>query len=59
MEEDKRTIHEWENEFGVTIIFPEGFNLSDPNLFERKMSREEFEEGMLESSVTFKAKNKN
>lgn len=47
----KKTIKEWEKEFNVTILDPDGFDRSDPNLKERLFYREEFLAGMARSTV--------
>ena len=51
-----KTIGEWEKIFNVRIVDPDGFDRSDPKLRERKFTREEFEKGMMHSSILQKAR---
>ena len=46
----KKTIDEWGKEFKVMVIDPDGFDRTDPKLRERKFTREEFINGMIQSS---------
>ena len=48
---ERKTISQWEEIFNVRIIDPDGFDRSDPKLRERKFTREEFEKGMMLSSI--------
>ena len=51
MTEEKKTIPEWEEEYGVDILDPDGFDRSDPNLYEKKFTKEEFEEGLMYCTI--------
>lgn len=53
--EDKRTIAEWEKEFKLKILDPDGFDRKDPDLHTRLFTREEFGAGMLASTVDMSA----
>ena len=48
---ERKTISQWEEIFNVKIIDPDGFDRSDPKLMECKFTREEFEKGMMLSSI--------
>jgi len=48
---DKRTIPEWEKEFKVKIYDPDGFDRKDRDLYKRLFTREEFERGMMRSTL--------
>ena len=48
----KHTIREWEKIKGVKILDPDGFNRKDPNLMERLFTEQEFNEGMMLSTVS-------
>ena len=48
---ERKTISQWEEIFNIRIIDPDGFDRSDPKLRERKFTREEFEKGMMLSSI--------
>jgi hypothetical protein len=48
----KYTIREWEKIKGVKILDPDGFDRKDPNLMERLFTEQEFNEGMMLSTVS-------
>ena len=50
----KMTIGEWEKIFNVKILDPDGFDRTDRYLREREFTREEFEQGMILSSIEAK-----
>jgi hypothetical protein len=52
--EERKTIKEWEPIFQVEIYDPDGFDRTDPDLYSRKFTREEFEQGMLMSTCISK-----
>lgn len=47
-----RTIKEWSEITGVIILDPDGFDRSDPRLSERLFTFQEFEKGMMESTIS-------
>ena len=47
----KRTIKEWEEALRVNILDYDGFDRQDINLFAKKISKEEFEEGLVQCTV--------
>lgn len=47
---EKKTINEWEKIFDVQILDPDGFDRTDPNLYDREFTREEFQHGMMLST---------
>lgn len=47
----KLTIKEWESLLKVNILNYEGFDKSDPLLFEKKISKEDFEAGLVKCTV--------
>lgn len=59
--DELRTIAGWEQEtwvihgreYKVRVIDPDGFDRSDPELFTKLYSREQFEQGMLGSMCRF------
>ncbi len=48
---DKRTINEWEKEFKVKIYDPDGFDRTDKDLYKQLFTKEEFQKGMMLSSL--------
>ena len=54
MSKEKKTIPEWEKEYDVEILDPDGFDRSDHNLYEKKFTKEEFEEGLMYCTIQFK-----
>lgn len=49
----KKTIAEWERELNVRVIDPDGFDRSDPDLYKRKFTSEEFRRGVMTSTCQF------
>ena len=47
----KKTIPEWEEVLKVKILDPDGFDRTDPLLYERGFTKEEFEEGLVQSTI--------
>ncbi len=47
----KRTIDEWGEVFGVRVLDPDGFDRTDPNLWERKFTKDEFFKGAVASTI--------
>jgi hypothetical protein len=52
--EERKTIKEWEPIFNVEIYDPDGFDRTDPDLYSRKFTKEEFEKSMLMSTCISK-----
>lgn len=50
----KHTIKEWSEIKGVVILDPDGFDRKDPDLMERTFTEQEFNEGMVGSTVAVK-----
>ena len=53
---EKHTIFEWEEITGIKILDPDGFNRKDPKLYSRLFTKEEFEKGVIFSTIEWKAK---
>ena len=49
--EKAKTINEWSKEFDVEIMDPDGFNRTDKYLYERYFTKDEFQKGMLQSTL--------
>lgn len=49
--EIKHTIREWSEITGVTVLDPDGFDRSDPLLWERVFTLKEFEQGLMQSTI--------
>jgi len=47
----KKTIPEWEEEFKVSVLDPDGFDRKDPNLMKKKFTKEEFLDGLITSTI--------
>jgi hypothetical protein len=52
---EKKTINEWEKVFDVVIYDPDGFDRSNPNLYNELFTRDEFLKGMYLSTIMMKA----
>lgn len=52
---DRRTIHEWEQAYGLYILDMDGFDTSDPELYNRTLTRAEFEHGLADCTVIRKS----
>lgn len=50
----KKTINGWEEIFKITILDPDGFDRTDPKLYERLFTRDEFLEGASGSTMFLK-----
>lgn len=50
MEEPKLTIEEWEIIFHIKIYDPDGFNRTNPNLYNEKFTFQEFLDGQAKST---------
>jgi hypothetical protein len=51
-EEDKKTIEEWEEIKQIKILDPDGFDRTDDKLYDRKFTEEEFDKGLMFSTVS-------
>lgn len=51
--EVKKTIEEWQKEFGVIIMDPDGFDRSDMKLYERTFTKEDFENRLPACTILF------
>lgn len=49
--ETKKTIKAWEKELGVTILDPDGFDHTDPKLYKKEFTKEEFLQGIYLSTT--------
>lgn len=49
-----KTIEQWSKIKNVTILDPDGFDRTDPNLFTNKYTEEEFFYGMIQSTCVIK-----
>lgn len=49
--EERKTIAEWGEQFGVQVMDPDGFNRRDPHLHRRKFTLLEFNHGYLRSTI--------
>lgn len=47
----KKTLEEWALQKGIEILDPDGFGRTDPDLYKRKMTEEEFEESVVYSTI--------
>lgn len=48
---DRKTIREWEQEYGIFILDLDGFDKTDPKLYERLFSQSEFEQAAAECTI--------
>jgi len=48
---EKKTLAEWEEEYNIEILDPDGFNRRDPYLYHRKYTREQFLRGLSLSTI--------
>ena len=46
-----RTIEQWSDIKGIRIIDPDGFDRTDPKLYEKLFTEEEFEKGLLNCTI--------
>lgn len=53
MGDELKTIEEWEKEFDIKIYDPDGFDRSDPHLYERLFSKQEFIDRSMYSTCIF------
>jgi len=51
MAKERKTIKQWQEEFGIIIHDPDGFDRSDPDLMNKKFTKEEFEKGAMLSTI--------
>lgn len=49
--DEKKTIEEWAEEFDVKVLDPDGFDRTDPNLYNKKFTIEEFKKGLMSSTI--------
>jgi hypothetical protein len=49
--EVKKTIAEWEKEFGVVILDADGFDRTDKKLYERKFTAGDFEFRLMNCTI--------
>lgn len=47
----EKTIKEWEKEYDFRILDPDGFDRSDPNLYSKQFTREEFEKKAVSCTI--------
>ncbi len=48
---DLRTINEWEKEFNVKILDPDGFDRMDKKLYERLFTKEQFNKALFTCTI--------
>ena len=53
---NQKTINEWSDEFDVEIMDPDGFDRTDKYLYERYFTEDEFQKGMVQSTLIANAK---
>lgn len=53
--DDRRTLREWEQAYGLYILDMDGFDTSDSELYHRTWTRAEFEHGLAECTVIRKS----
>lgn len=46
-----KTINEWEEIFELTILDPDGFDRTNPTLYNEVFTKEEFEDGLMRSTI--------
>jgi hypothetical protein len=51
--EERKTIPEWQEEFDVFVVDPDGFDRSNPDLYFELFTEEEFMKGLLRSTCIF------
>ncbi len=51
---DKRTIREWEQEYGIRILDFDGFDNSGPDLLRNRFSRREFEQAATQCTIAMR-----
>lgn len=49
----RKTINDWSLEYRVHVLDPDGFDRRDPELHTRLFTKEEFERGMIRSTLEF------
>ena len=49
----KKTIEEWAVEYGIEVLDPDGFDRSDPDLMNKKFTRDEFLDGIIFCTIQF------
>lgn len=52
----EKTINEWEEIYELKILDPDGFDRTDPKLYERTFDKEAFEKGLMFSTIEFSMK---
>lgn len=52
---EKHTLNEWAAIDGIKILDPDGFDRTDPNLYIRLFTREEFNQGIIRCTIMGKA----
>ncbi|WDL95479.1 hypothetical protein [Alicyclobacillus sp. ALC3] len=58
MTETPKTISEWEQEYGLYIVDLDGFDTRDPQLYQRRYSRDEFESALAFCTVVRRSHSK-
>jgi hypothetical protein len=53
----KHTINEWEKIVGITIVDPDGFDRSNPNLYNELFTKEEFDDALMRCTVIVRLTN--
>lgn len=48
---DRKTIREWEQQYGIFILDLDGFDKTDPKLYERLFTQSEFEQAAAECTI--------
>lgn len=51
---EKKTINEWCDRHNIIMLDPDGFDRTDPELFERKFTEQEFMAGLYRSTIRMK-----
>jgi hypothetical protein len=52
---DTKTLQEWASLDNIVILAPDGFDRTDPQLFERKFTKEEYQKGLILCTILSKA----
>lgn len=49
--ETKRTLKDWSSLYEVEILDPDGFDRNDPYLYTRTFTEQEFNDGLIRSTI--------
>lgn len=55
--EELHTLDEWAAMDGITILDPDGFDRTDPHLWELKFTREEYDKGIILCTIEGRSRN--